>query len=72
MAEDNERKLESYEGLGLSNFNNCTDCLEGTTITPDTLAYFRQYNNCDGAGGFVVVGSITDLDATGHWASVIK
>lgn len=71
-ANDNERKLESYEGLGLSNFNNCTDCLEGTTITPDTLAYFRQYNNCDGAGGFVVVGSITDLDATGHWASVIK
>ena len=69
-ANEADGKFENYPGL--ATFNNCTDCLAGDTVTPDTLAYFRQYNNCDGGGGFVVVGSTTDLDATGHWASVIK
>lgn len=69
-ANEDDGKFENYPGL--ATFNNCTDCLEGTTVTPDTLAYFRQYNNCDGGGGYVIVGSTSDLDATGHWASVIK
>jgi len=61
-----------YEDLSLNEFNDCTTCLEGTTVTPDTLAYFRQYNNCDGGGGYIIAGSITDLDATGHWPSVVE
>ncbi len=61
-----------YEDLFFTEFNDCTTCLEGDTITPDPFAYFRQYNNCDGNGGFVVIGSTTDLDATGHWPSVVK
>ena len=69
-ANEADGKFENYPGL--ATFNNCTDCLAGDTVTPDTLAYFRQYNNCDGGGGYVIVGSTTDLDATGHWASVIK
>ena len=40
-----------YEDLSFTEFNDCTTCLEGDTITPDPLAYFRQYNNCDGNGG---------------------
>ena len=70
-ANDQDRKFESY-GAALAEFNDCTTCLEGDTITPDPIAYFRQYNNCDGNGGFVVIGSTTDLDATGHWPSVVK
>ena len=69
-ANEDDGKIENYPGYAA--FNNCTDCLEGDTVTPDTLAHFRQYNNCDGGGGYVIVGSVTDLDATGHWASVIK
>ncbi len=70
-ANDQDRKFESY-GAALAEFNDCTTCLEGDTIIPDPIAYFRQYNNCDGNGGFVVIGSTTDLDATGHWPSVVK
>jgi hypothetical protein len=70
-ANDQDRKFESY-GAALAEFNDCTTCLEGDTITPDPIAYFRQYNNCDGNGGFVVIGSTTDLDATGHWPAVVK
>ena len=61
-----------YEDLFLSEFNDCTTCLQGDTVTPDPLVYFRQYNNCDGAGGFVIAGSTTDLDATGHWPAVVE
>jgi hypothetical protein len=61
-----------YEDLFLSQFNDCTTCLQGDTVTPDPLAYFRQYNNCDGAGGFIIAGSTTDLDATGHWPAVVE
>jgi len=61
-----------YEDLFFTEFNDCTTCLEGDTITPDPLAYFRQYNNCDGNGGFIIAGSTTDLDATGHWPSVVE
>ena len=69
-ANDADGKFENYPGL--VEFNDCTTCLSGTTVTPDTLSYFRKYNNCDGGGGFVVVGSTTDLAATNSWASVIK
>ena len=69
-ANDAEQKFENYPGL--VEFNDCTTCLAGTTVTPDTLAYFRQYNNCDGGGSSVVIGSTTDLAATNSWASVIK
>jgi len=61
-----------YEDLFFTEFNDCTTCLEGDTITPDPLAYFRQYNNCDGSGGFIIAGSTTDLDATGHWPAVVE
>jgi len=61
-----------YEDLFLSEFNDCTTCLQGDTITPDPLAYFRQYDNCDGGGGFIIAGSTTDLDATGHWPAVVE
>jgi len=61
-----------YEDLFFTEFNDCTTCLEGDTITPDPLAYFRQYNNCDGNGGFIIAGSTTDLDATGHWPAVVE
>lgn len=61
-----------YEDLFYSEFNDCTTCLQGDTVTPDPLAYFRQYNNCDGNGGFIIAGSTTDLDATGHWPSVVE
>lgn len=61
-----------YEDLFYSEFNDCTTCLQGDTVTPDPLAYFRQYNNCDGAGGFIIAGSTTDLDATGHWPAVVE
>ena len=47
-ANEDDGKIENYPGY--APFNNCTDCLEGDTVTPDTLAYFRQYNNCDGGG----------------------
>jgi hypothetical protein len=69
-ANEDDGKIENYPGY--APFNNCTTCLEGDTVTPDPIAYFRQYNNCDGGGGFVVVGSTTDLDATGHWPAVVK
>ena len=69
-ANEDDGKIENYAGY--VPFNDCTTCLEGDTVTPDPLAYFRQYNNCDGNGGFVVIGSTTDLDATGHWPSVVK
>ena len=61
-----------YEDLFYDEFNDCTTCLEGDTITPDPFAYFRQYNNCDGNGGFIIAGSTTDLDATGHWPAVVE
>ena len=61
-----------YEDLFLSEFNDCTTCLQGDTVTPDPLAYFRQYNNCDGAGGYIIAGSTTDLDALGHWPAVVE
>ena len=61
-----------YEDLFFTEFNDCTTCLEGDTITPDPFAYFRQYNNCDGNGGFIIAGSTTDLDATGHWPAVVE
>ena len=61
-----------YEDLFYSEFNDCTTCLQGDTVTPDPLAYFRQYDNCDGGGGFIIAGSTTDLDATGHWPAVVE
>jgi hypothetical protein len=63
---------EIYEDLFFTEFNDCTTCLQGDTVTPDPLAYFRQYNNCDGNGGFIIAGSTTDLDATGHWPAVVE
>jgi len=69
-ANDADGKFENYPGL--VEFNDCTTCLEGTTVTPDPLIDFRQYNNCDGNGGFVVIGSTTDLNATGSWPPVVK
>jgi len=69
-ANEPDGQVENYPGY--QEFNDCTTCLEGDTVTPDPLAYFRQYNNCDGAGGYVIIGSTTDLDATGHWPSVVK
>ena len=69
-ANDADGKFENYPGL--VEFNDCTTCLAGTTVTPDPLIDFRQYNNCDGGGGYVIVGSTTNLASTNSWASVIK
>jgi hypothetical protein len=63
---------EIYEDLFFTEFNDCTTCLQGDTVTPDPLAYFRQYNNCDGNGGFIIAGSTTDLDAAGNWPAVVE
>ena len=69
-ANDADGKFENYPGL--VEFNDCTTCLAGTTVTADPLIDFRQYNNCDGGGGYVIVGSTTNLASTNSWASVVK